>query len=165
MKGTELEQYMRQQKRGGAGRPPAKALASSLPSSSSSSGQYQKTTDYSSPSNGKQLPKWKADSLLFRQAMRMAKTVAAAEKQSKATGIPLHKLLPPSGSGSSASRGTFNQRATGNVSVGGGLDYDMGGSVDPSFIQCPHCGRHYSQKAGERHIPQVTVTSSMLSTV
>ena len=25
---------------------------------------------------------------------------------------------------------------------------------DPSFIPCPHCGRTFNQKAGERHIPQ-----------
>ena len=27
---------------------------------------------------------------------------------------------------------------------------------DSSFIPCPHCGRRFSQKAGERHIPQCT---------
>jgi hypothetical protein len=25
---------------------------------------------------------------------------------------------------------------------------------DPSLMPCPHCGRRFSQKAGERHIPQ-----------
>jgi len=26
--------------------------------------------------------------------------------------------------------------------------------VDPSLVQCPHCGRRYSEKAADRHIPQ-----------
>ena len=30
------------------------------------------------------------------------------------------------------------------------------GYVDPSFIPCPHCGRSFNQRAGERHIPQVS---------
>ena len=103
-------------------------------------------------SQASSLPKWKADSLAFRQAMRMAKAVSAAERQSKATGVPLHMLLPARGAGrggSSKARGF----STGYDDFDGGMP-----AVDPSFIQCPHCGRHYNQKAGERHIPQVRLT-------
>ncbi|GFH24227.1 uncharacterized protein HaLaN_21979, partial [Haematococcus lacustris] len=31
---------------------------------------------------------------------------------------------------------------------------------DPSFIQCPHCGRRFNQKAAERHIPSCATTSA-----
>ncbi len=27
---------------------------------------------------------------------------------------------------------------------------------DPSLIPCPHCGRYFNEKAGERHIPKCT---------
>eukprot|EP01038_Epipyxis_sp_PR26KG_P007238 gene7238-9869_t len=105
----------------------------------------QRVSEFSG-NNSKQsqnsLPKWKADSLSFRQAMRAARAVTQAEKKSKATGIPLHILLPPSSSGRGRS------------------EYDDNGSgyyeptIDPSYIQCPTCGRSFNQKAGERHIPQ-----------
>ncbi len=88
------------------------------------------------------MPKWKAESLAFRQAMRNAKLVSKAEQHSKATGIPLHKLLPAAGSGGYGS------------GFGGGDG--GGGGVDPSYLRCPHCDRSFSQKAGERHIPQVS---------
>lgn len=79
--------------------------------------------------------KWRAESMAFREAMRQAKMVSRAEKQAKATGVPLHVLLPPSTMTSS--------------------NYGIGGrDVDPSFVQCPTCGRSFNQKAGARHIPQ-----------
>lgn len=77
--------------------------------------------------------KWRQQSSAFREAIRQAKMVTLAEQKSKATGVPLHILLPAS---------------TGR---GGGGGYE----VDSSYIQCPHCGRSFNQKAGERHIPQV----------
>jgi len=27
-------------------------------------------------------------------------------------------------------------------------------AVDPSFVQCPHCGRNFNESAAERHIPK-----------
>jgi hypothetical protein len=44
---------------------------------------------------GEDTPKWKADSNAFRNAMKLARKVAQAEKKSAETGIPLSKLLPP----------------------------------------------------------------------
>ncbi len=80
-------------------------------------------------------PKWKLDSLSFRQAIRQAKMVSQAEMKAKATGIPLHKLLPPAGA------------------MGGG--YDAPDYNSHNYIPCPHCGRSFNEKAAERHIPKV----------
>lgn len=82
--------------------------------------------------------KWRQQSSAFREAIRQARLVSQAERKSKATGIPLHALLPAD---------------SGRTRFGGGGD---GYEVDPSYIQCPHCGRSFNQKAGERHIPQVS---------
>lgn len=81
---------------------------------------------------GEAKPNWQAKSEAFRNAMKQARMVSKAEEQSKMTGIPLHQLLPASAMSSGPAE------------------------VDPSFIQCPTCGRSFSQKAGERHIPQVS---------
>jgi hypothetical protein len=68
--------------------------------------------------------------------MQEAKMVTKAQEKSQQTGIPLHKLLPPT---------------SGSSGYGGGM-----ASGPPSdYIQCPSCGRSFNQKAGERHIPQV----------
>lgn len=172
MKGTELEQYCKQGKKGG------KPSYSSQPTSTlGSGGKYPGVGNFSSTRDmetrgvaskpqGGSMPKWKADSLSFRQAMRMAKAVSMAEKQSKATGVPLHMLLPAANR-SMASRKQGNSSKTyssGRSNAGSGSssigydDFNDGfGAVDPSFIQCPHCGRNYNQKAGERHIPQVVI--------
>ena len=77
------------------------------------------------------LPKWKADSMSFRNAMKQARLVSKAEKQAKETGVPLHMLLPAA----QIIPESREQR-------------------DASALLCPHCGRTFSQKAGERHIPQ-----------
>ena len=37
---------------------------------------------------------------------------------------------------------------------GGPLPEYKPSAPDPSLIPCPHCGRSFNQKAGERHIPQ-----------
>lgn len=86
------------------------------------------------------IPKWKLDSMRFREAMRASRAVSKAEKQSKATGIPLHILLPPS---SSLITTNNNHKNNSNSSYN-----------DIDSLYCPTCGRTFSQKAGERHIPQ-----------
>jgi hypothetical protein len=63
--------------------------------------------------------------------MKAAKQVSMAEAESKRTGVPLHKLLPPPTS-----------------------SYSEPSGPPPGYIQCPSCGRSFSQQAGERHIPQ-----------
>ncbi len=65
----------------------------------------------------------------------MAKQVAVAEQQSKATGIPLHQILDKN-----TKYANYNQVMTQESQVG--------------YIQCPTCGRSFNQKAGARHIPQ-----------
>ena len=167
MQGTELEQYSKHQRKKGG--------KSTYSSSSSSSSQFQGTASLrevetrgaAANPRSSSLPKWKADSLSFRQAMRMAKAVSLAEKQSKATGVPLHMLLPANKSmGPRQQGGNSKSYASGKLNAASGSsnvgydDFNDGygyGAVDPSFIKCPHCGRHYNQKAGERHIPQVVV--------
>lgn len=58
--------------------------------------------------------------------------VSVAQVKSKATGIPLHLLLPnPSAS---------------DAAIG----------HDSSFVTCPNCRRSYSEAAGARHIPKVS---------
>lgn len=83
---------------------------------------------------------WKQQSSAFRDAIRQAKQVSLAEKRSKETGIPLHVLLPAN---------------TGSGGRGGGFGESV---IDPSYIQCRFCGRSFSQKAAERHIPKVRRT-------
>lgn len=101
-------------------------------------------------SNHGNLPKWKADSLQFRQAMKAARQVTFAEKKSKESGIPLHKLLPSS----SSSRGGGNTR--GNYSsTSNACNDDLGSHIPADYLQCPTCSRYFNQQAGSRHIPQV----------
>jgi len=73
-------------------------------------------------------PKWKSKSDEFREAMKIARRVAQAEKQSKVTGIPLHELLP-----------SISSTTTKPV----------------DYITCPTCGRSFNEQSGSRHIPQV----------
>jgi hypothetical protein len=47
---------------------------------------------HSSHRSNSALPKWKADSQAFRQAVKQARQVSASEKKSKETGIPLAQL-------------------------------------------------------------------------
>lgn len=152
MQGTELEEYSRQAMRKGS-------LGSTAQRRTSSSGTSVATQSNSgttgssiggngAPGPSKQaIPKWKLDSMKFRQAMKAAREVSRAEKESKATGVPLHLLLPPTKS-SRSSVGGFGGTA-GYGGVGGG-DYDD----PPDGLRCPTCGRIFNQKAGERHIPQ-----------
>jgi hypothetical protein len=88
------------------------------------------------------MPKWKADSLAFREAMKQAKLVSQMEEKSKKTGIPLHQLLSTNMSSGGGSGGAYGQTQT------------AASSIPADYMQCPSCGRHFSQKAGERHIPQ-----------
>ena len=40
------------------------------------------------------------------------------------------------------------------IATGGPLPEFKPSAPDPSMIPCPHCGRTFNAKAGERHIPQ-----------
>ena len=157
--GTELESFRRFHSKYDR---KVSGIVTSSSSSSSSSSSYQASKGINNTSNittrkgmgadismasqlslsltqQQQMPKWKVDSMRFRSAMRAARQVSQAEKKSKATGIPLHILLPQS---SGSSRGT---------GAGSSDSFDYNGS---GAMQCPTCGRSFSQKAGERHIPQ-----------
>lgn len=147
IQGTDLEQFIKVSQRKGNGKQSFQPQQS-IPRPQLQTIQQGRTSSnsgYTSKTSSSAMPKWKADSLAFRNAMRNAKMVSRAEQQSKATGIPLHKLLPAA----SSKRSSYDE-VDSNGQGGYGSSY-----VDPSFIQCPHCFRHYSQKAGERHIPQV----------
>jgi endogenous inhibitor of DNA gyrase (YacG/DUF329 family) len=73
---------------------------------------------------------WKNQSHAFRDAIKAARQISIAERHAKATGQPLASVLPPA-----------------NVRSPDDPAYD-------DYVQCPHCGRKYNQKAGARHIPQ-----------
>ncbi len=110
----------------------------------SASNTYNNSNNKNRSSNNKNnLPKWKLDSLAFRAAMREAKLVSVAEKQSKKTGIPLHQILKSQDQSRYNSGNGINNN---NNSISG---YNRSGYVD-----CPHCGRSFSETAGSRHIPQ-----------
>jgi Zn finger protein HypA/HybF involved in hydrogenase expression len=141
-KGTELAAYYQGQQRRSTTANPRKystnpcTTFSSSASASTSHLMPRRTVGSAGGSrnaNAGSLPKWKAESLQFREAMKQARMISAAESQAKATGKPLHMLLPP-----------MSQRQTAVESV----------TMNPGYIQCPHCGRSFNQKAGERHIPQ-----------
>ena len=40
------------------------------------------------------------------------------------------------------------------MATGGPLPENIPSALPSDFIHCPHCGRSFNQKAGERHIPQ-----------
>lgn len=86
---------------------------------------------YGNVQSNNAMPKWKADSNAFRQAMRAARAVSKAEVMSKKTGIPLHALMPTS----------YQQNNSSSYS-------------NPGYVTCPTCNRSYSETAGARHIPQ-----------
>lgn len=141
-KGTELAAYYQGQQRRSTGGNPrhSSAMSGNTASSSASATSHlipRRTVGSaggtSRGGNAGNLPKWKAESLQFREAMRQARMISAAESQAKATGKPLHMLLPP-----------VSQRQTAMDSM----------QTNPGYIQCPHCSRSFNQKAGERHIPQ-----------
>lgn len=79
--------------------------------------------------------KWKQESMSFRQFVRNAKLISKAEQQSKSTGIPLHRLLPSNPS----------------------MSMTAPQGPEQYYIQCPHCGRKFNEKAAERHIPKVNL--------
>jgi hypothetical protein len=89
-----------------------------------------KSAKHSSHRSNSALPKWKADSDAFRQAMKQARQVSVAEKKSKETGIPLAQLLPSKPSD------------------------PANDPIYASYIQCPTCGRRFNETAGARHIPK-----------
>ncbi|CAJ1343710.1 unnamed protein product [Effrenium voratum] len=74
----------------------------------------------------KTVPKWKAQSLAFRQAILAAKGTSDPEAAKKAA--ELQKEL----------------NAANLASGGNALEADM--------VKCPHCGRTFNQEAGQRHI-------------
>jgi hypothetical protein len=132
-KGTELAQYLNSNKKGGGSSSSRANQTRSSVGASSVSRSSTMGAGRGGGDNGKGgMAKWKAESLSFREAIRQARMVSHAEKKSKQTGIPLHVLLPASAMQSS------------------GPDY-----AEMNYLQCPTCGRSFSQKAGERHIPQV----------
>lgn len=90
-----------------------------------------KAAKHSSHQSNAALPKWKADSLAFRQAMKQARQVSVAEKKSKETGIPLAQLLPSNPTNDPANDPVY-----------------------ATYIQCPTCGRRFNEMAGARHIPK-----------
>jgi protein-arginine kinase activator protein McsA len=132
IQGTDLEAFYKQSVRRGAG---------SSTAAPRSSGAGAGTTGKGAGASQSGMPKWKLDSMRFRAAMRQARAVTKAQAQSKATGVPLHLLLPPP-KASSGSGGGFGE--------GGGYGAEDAGDG----LRCPTCGRTFSQKAGERHIPQ-----------
>ena len=156
MQGTELEQFVKQSMRGGktsSGIGASKRPAGSAPAPSATN------PNRGGGGGGGEMPKWKQDSLRFRNAMKAAREVSRAEKKSKETGIPLHLLLPagPSGGsrggaggGARAGRQEWDDGGYGGGNGGGG----SGAYQESGALQCPTCGRTFSQKAGERHIPQ-----------
>ncbi len=119
--GTDVEDFVNQSKRrtgvissrGGGG---GKSIASRKISKEDLNQQCGNTEN-----------NWRVKSENFRNAMKLARTVARAEQRSKATGIPLHHLMPST---------THDDPI-----------YD-------TYIECPTCGRKFSEKAGTRHIPQ-----------
>lgn len=74
----------------------------------------------------KSVPKWKAQSLAFRQAILAAKGSSDPEAAKKAA--ELQKEI-----------NAANLASGGNV-----MESDM--------VRCPHCGRTFNKEAGERHI-------------
>jgi hypothetical protein len=100
------------------------------PSSSSNNNPSIKSAKHASHQSNAAMPKWKADSLALRQAMKQSRQVSMAEKKSQETGIPLAKLLPAKT-----------------------LD-PANDPVYASYILCPTCGRRFNETAGARHIPK-----------
>jgi hypothetical protein len=133
-KDTELADFLSSQRRRGTTNNRGSLKTGGVTSKTSSYENSPRNNNVSSSSrplgNGN-LPLWKEQSLAFRQAMRQAKMVTQAQQQSKVTGIPLHHLLPAS-------------------------SYETTSAPPSNYIQCPTCGRSFSEKAGTRHIPQVT---------
>jgi protein-arginine kinase activator protein McsA len=132
IQGTDLEAFYKQSVRRGTG---------SSTAAPRSSGAGAGTAGKGAGVGQGGVPKWKLDSMRFRAAMREARAVTKAQAQSKATGVPLHLLLPPPKASSGSGGGFGGCGGHGADDAGDGL-------------RCPTCGRTFSQKAGERHIPQ-----------
>lgn len=130
--GTELQQYLAQQRRNGGSSTVSRTAGAS--SKIASMGQTKVGVSGSASAAAAQkggLPKWKAESMSFRNAVRQARLISKAEQRSKATGIPLHALLPA------------NSRQ------------EVPDAIQSTYIRCPHCDRSFNEKAAERHIPKV----------
>jgi hypothetical protein len=69
---------------------------------------------------------WKSQSGALRDAMKQSRVIKAAQEQAKATGKPLASFLPA---------------------------HTAPVAPDPSLVPCQHCGRSFSAKAAERHVP------------
>lgn len=138
-KGTELADFMDMKRRtGNKGRSIVSSMSSNAASaklSATTNAMYERPSPSGAVPRGNGMPKWKAQSLDFRKAIRMARQVSAAEQQSKATGVPLHTILN--------NNSKYNSYAT-----------SMADEQAMGYIRCSTCGRSFNQKAGERHIPQ-----------
>jgi uncharacterized Zn finger protein (UPF0148 family) len=124
MRGTEMESFNRRGRR-------AKATGSSsadLRKGNTVSSFHESKSTSSGAATG--AADWRKQSEAFRAAIRAARKVSMAEKKSKETGIPLHKLLP--------------QQAAAPSNDAAYADY----------VTCPTCGRRFNQTAGARHIPK-----------
>eukprot|EP00930_Biecheleria_cincta_P008393 TRINITY_DN109822_c0_g1_i1.p1 TRINITY_DN109822_c0_g1~~TRINITY_DN109822_c0_g1_i1.p1 ORF type:complete len:404 (+),score=101.58 TRINITY_DN109822_c0_g1_i1:137-1348(+) len=72
------------------------------------------------------VPKWKAESLAFRQAILAAKG-AGGDEEAQQKANELQQQL-------------------------GAIKEAAGDEVDPDMLKCPHCGRTFNKEAGERHV-------------
>lgn len=72
------------------------------------------------------VPKWKAESLAFRQAILAAKG-AGGDEEAQQKANELQQEL-------------------------GAIKEAAGDEVDPDMLKCPHCGRTFNKEAGERHV-------------
>jgi len=77
--------------------------------------------------------KWKEESKQFREAMKANRLMAKAEKEGKSATFYLDQ---------EAAKG------------GGGMGGGGAPSVPSNYVNCPHCGRNFNEKAGARHIPK-----------
>lgn len=123
-KGTELEQYQASQRKKVSTRGDIVKKSTKETSVSREGTSLKGCVENSGGAS-----RWREDSLTFRRAIRAARAVTQAEDYARATGMSLRDVLPPP-------------------------SHQDDDPVYNSYIQCPTCGRSYSTKAGERHIPQ-----------
>eukprot|EP01039_Chlorochromonas_danica_P009375 gene9375-10353_t len=109
----------------------------------STTSQGRSHTSHSGGSGSGGSGKWKAQSVDFRRAIRLAKQVSLAEKKSKMTGIPLHVILDQDVTYNRYVE-KANTMSSSSTAVGSSLGYR----------RCPTCGRSFNEKAAERHIPK-----------
>lgn len=134
MQGTEMESFNRRGRKGKAATGSTTAdlrkgatMSSFAPNGNTGYSSSSSTSAAAAASGGGS--DWRKQSQAFRAAIRAARNVSMAEKKSKETGIPLHKLLP-------------QQPAP----------RDDAAYAD--YVTCPTCGRRFNQNAGARHIPK-----------